>query len=260
MKKIIFIIAILNLLINTSCFLGKATQIDLPDAPDWFFHYENSGFIHGISGSSIRKGNDKSKYRLIAYALWEIQNELYHKKKDSNHNDNLFSYGKNTQVRSTVFGNIKLEGRLETFLDDEDLSGVFIEGYKHILKLSYIKEGKSLIFVDTREDIGLDDDFEEKDRFDIMKEDFSVDDLLKELEDYGFNYEFEKRKEEIFLLMEIDRELLLSKQNIDHVSNDNKILDQTNRDKQSDIKLDASKAQKKLQEDLNKYNLKQNNN
>ena len=60
--------------------------------------------------------------------------------------------------------------------------------------------------------------------------------------------------------MEIDRELLFNKQNIYPVIDDNKMLDQTNRGKQSDIKLEASKAQKKLQEDLGKYNLKQSNN
>ena len=85
MNKIIFIIAIFNLLINTSCFLGKATQIDLLDAPDWYYQYENPGFIHG-RGSSRKVGTDEGKYRAIAYALWDIQNELYHTKKDSTHN------------------------------------------------------------------------------------------------------------------------------------------------------------------------------
>ena len=83
---------------------------------------------------------------------------------------------------------------------------------------------------------------------------------MKELKDYGFSYKCDVRKEAIYFLLEIDEELLIDKLNIDPVINDNEMLDQTNRDKQSDIKLEASKAQKKLQEDLGKYNLKQSNN
>ena len=114
-------------------------------------------------------------------------------------------------------------------------------------KLSYVKDNKSLIFVDYFKEMGYDYwDAEIIHKSYFIKQEFSIDELLKELKDYGFRYEFDQRKEEIFLLLEMNRELLLNKQNIDNVS--------------SDIKLEASKAQKKLQEDLGKYNLKQSNN
>ena len=263
MNKIIFIIAILNLLLNTSCFLSRASpqavlMIDREhpewlNVPDWYFQYENPGFIHG-TGSSRKVGTDEGKCQAITSALFSITEKLYHTKKDSTHNDNLIYFDEiNNQfvydeVSSKAFGNVNLYGEIkekECLVEEGDrLDAPVNIIFESMLKLSYVKDNKSLIFVDYYKESNLDAEIIHKSYF--IKQEFSIDELLKELKDYGFRYEFDNRKEEIFLLMEINRELLLNKQNIDNVS--------------SDIKLEAAKAQKKLQEDLIKYNLKQSNN
>ena len=259
MNKIIFIITILNLLLNTSCFSSRATHDVYLDEPDWFAHPKiKSGFIQG-KGWSTKVGTDEGKCIAITQALFDIILKMRHtvQKKDSiviDNNDNMFWDERYTVVNSTAFGNIKLDGQYEEYIEDE------VHSFKEIFKLSYIKEGKSLIFVNHFEEIGEGLDAEIIHKFHFIKQDFSIDELLKELKDYGFSYKFDVRKEAIYFVLEIDRELLIKKQNIDPIINDNKMLDQTNRGKQSDIKLEASKAQKKLQEDLGKYNLKQSNN
>ena len=101
MNKIIFIIAILNLLLNTSCFLSRATpqavllidreHLERLDVPDWYFQYENPGFIHG-TGSSRKVGTDKGKCQAIISALFSITQKSYHTKKDSTLNDNLIYF------------------------------------------------------------------------------------------------------------------------------------------------------------------------
>ena len=264
MNKIIFIIAILNLLLNTSCFLSRATpqvglidreHLERLDIPDWYFQYENPGFIHG-TGSSRKVGTDEGKCQAITSALFSIAQKLYHTKRYSTHNDNLFYFDEInnqfvydfSQVSSKAFGNVNLYGETkEHVVEEGDGMDATVNGiFESMLKLSYVKDNKSLIFVDYYEEIGLDLDAEIIRKSYFIKQEFSIDELLKELKDYGFRYEFDNRKEEIFLLLEMNRELLLNKQNIDDVS--------------SDIKLEAAKAQKKLQEDLIKYNLKRSNN
>ena len=77
MKKIILLIATLNLLINTSCFFSRSTpQAGLVSGQQYYYgpyeKYENPGFIHGIGYSSNKFETDKSKCLAIAIALEEM--------------------------------------------------------------------------------------------------------------------------------------------------------------------------------------------
>ena len=107
MNKFIYVIVTLNLLINTSCFLGNSVlkaklgwvDEDILDSKQtaeiinnlkmmecmknipWNSNYEKSGFIYE-TGSSRRKGINEGKYQqAIAYALWDIQYTLNSLKK-----------------------------------------------------------------------------------------------------------------------------------------------------------------------------------
>ena len=132
------------------------------------------------------------------------------------------------KIWSENFGKIRVEGHTIFSWNEtgEGINTVLHESYEEFHKVSYVNGTISLIYEFFLKEEGIDgDNTEITSNLEITQKNGDIDYLLKELKDYGFDYEFYFNESEVWFLLELNNEVS-DKRLMDKISRDRALREQ----------------------------------